>query len=90
VSLAYNGGNPPPAIPGQRKLTGTRHEPGWTPIIRKVRRAVKEAASNASWREDVTPDAVGMRILDHLHEYDPGSLHVLDVVNSILIRASRH
>jgi hypothetical protein len=76
----------------RRKLTGTRHEGArWTRTVRALRKAVKDAVNNASWRSDVTSDAIGMRVLDHLHEHDTRSLHVLDLVDSMLVRASsRH
>jgi hypothetical protein len=77
------------ARPGQRKLTGTRHEgPQWTNAVRDLRNAVRNAVHLASWRND-TPDSVGIGILDHIDDYHPGSLHVLALVNAMLAKASR-
>jgi hypothetical protein len=75
--------------PGKRHLMGTRHDgPEWTDAVRNLRRAVLKAVNLASWRNDTTPDSVGMPILDHLDDYHPGSLHVLALVDAILVKAS--
>ena len=77
-----------PARPApQRKLPG--HEgPAWTKAVRKLRKAVLTAVDCASWRDD-TPDTVGLGIIETLDKHHSGSLHVLAVVNSILVKASR-
>jgi hypothetical protein len=79
----------PARLPRRRKLPGTRLDgPEWTDCVRDVRRIVQRAA-RISWRPDANPDDVGISIIDHLDELDPGSLHVLAVVNAILVKASR-
>jgi hypothetical protein len=57
--------------------------------VRALRKTVRAAADKASWRPDITPDSVGVPIIENLNEYDPGSLHVLELVNAILLKASR-
>jgi hypothetical protein len=88
MALINTGGHPSARPP--RKLVGTRHEgPVWTETVRDLRRATKAAASKASWRPDITPDSVGVPIIDILPDLDPGSLHVLAVVSAILARQSK-
>lgn|SRR5262249_24778266 len=78
-----------PATPRCR-LAGTRHEgPDWTATVRALRKAVRKAASTASWRAETTPDSVGLPIIHHLEDLDPGSLHVLALVTAILVRGSK-
>jgi hypothetical protein len=84
MALIYDG------LPRRRKLTGTRHEPGWAPIVRELRAVTCKAAGSASWRPTCTPDSVGVPLLDILPELDPGELHTLEVVVAILARRSRH
>jgi hypothetical protein len=50
---------------------------------------VRAAARKASWRSNVTPDDTGMTIIETLDQHNPGSLHVLALVNGILLRTSR-
>jgi hypothetical protein len=71
------------------RLRGTRHEgPEWTKAVRELRKAIRKAAGKASWRADVTPDSVGLSIIDHLEALDPGQLHTLELVAAILVRDS--
>jgi hypothetical protein len=78
------------AIPRRRKLVGTRHEgPEWTRAVRDLRKAIKAVANRASWRPDTTADSVGIPILESLDDLNPGSLHVLELVNAILVRNSQ-
>ena len=89
MALIYDTQDRPARLPCRRKLVGTRHEPGWTAVVRKVRRAVKEAADKASWRAD-TPDETSLRVIELTGEMHPGALHTLELVAGILVKASRH
>ena len=80
----------PATLPSRRKSVGTRHDgPLWTQAVRDLRRAAKNAVRLASWRPDCTPDSVGIGIIETSDQLHPGSLHVLALVNSILVRASK-
>jgi hypothetical protein len=90
MALMYDVQAKPARLPRQRKLPGTRHEGSeWTDVVRELRKITQKAARKATWRINVTPDAVGSGIIDTLDELHPGSLHVLAVVNAILVKASQ-
>jgi hypothetical protein len=72
----------------QRKPVGTRHA-AWTNAVHKLRTATENAASKAPWRPTCTPDSVGSGILYHLFDLDPGCLHTLEVVTTILAKQSQ-
>jgi hypothetical protein len=90
MSLIYNSRTQSASLPCQRKLVGTRHEgPLWTNTVRELRKATKKAARLASWRPGVTPDGTALKVIDFAEEMDPGKLHTLELVASILVRPSR-
>jgi hypothetical protein len=77
-------------LPITSSLIGTRHEGAlWVSRVRATRKAVVAMADIASQRPEVTPDAVGMRLIDILPELDPGELHSLDVTAAMLVRRAR-
>jgi hypothetical protein len=74
----------------RRRLTGTAHRgPHWINGARILRLALQGLREHAGWRRTATVDQIGTDIIDRIHELDDRSLHVLQFVFAVLVRASR-
>jgi len=80
--------SPPPSR--RRKLVGTAHRgPAWTNGARVLRAALLNQREHAGWRNGTSANEVGILIIDHIGELSAQSLHVLQFVLSVLVRADR-
>ena len=83
--------NSKPSSTRRRHLTGTAHRgPNWVNAVRVLRAATHNAVEHAGWRRSATANRVGSDIIDQISQLDAAGLHVLAVVFTVLVRASRH
>jgi hypothetical protein len=89
--IAYTNNGPSPSTHhSRRRLAGTAHRgPAWTNAVHVLRAGVQNAVEHSGSRRSTTPDRVGSDIIDHIDQLDAKALHVLAVVFSMLVRASR-